>query len=114
VKNIRFSRNWNNKLNSSFFSTIRLAQPVNLRYYLDKEGHVFNVLLKNKVLGTARLISVREVRLSEIPDELLILDTGLPPEKAIEIINGFYKNITEADTFNILIFERLCFSCNTK
>jgi len=122
MKNIRFKKNWNNKLNCRFFSTIRKVLPANPRYYLDKEGTVFNILMNQKIIGSARLIVIKEVKLGEIPEEILMLDTGLPPEEAMDVLKGFYKNNgsepKDEDLYNILVFEALNIKkgllCSTK
>lgn len=106
MKTIKFSRNWNGKLNNRVFSTIRKDRD---GYYQSKEGDIFNVVHNNSVIFTARLVSARSMPFKDIPNELLTLDTGRTDFKeAMGIFQTFYgAGFNTADKFNILIFERL-------
>lgn len=83
MKTIKFSHNWNNKLDCDIFTTIRRFTEEKYLYYSQSLGECFNVVLtdldntdKELVYTKAKLVSVMEEDLREIPLGILILDTG--------------------------------------
>lgn len=87
VENLDFSYNWNNKLNCTAFSTIRLRN--NLKFYV---GAKVNVRLKGEDRGTATIVSVSHFTIDKINESIARLDTGYSAEKCGEIIRTMYKN----------------------
>lgn len=107
MKAIRFTKNWNGKLNQRIFTTIRKCKA-NEDYYGEKAGNVFSVLLAGFAPFNARLISAKRYRFEQIPDELLALDTGhTDPKAAIAVFESFYGAFPRTDQFYILLFERV-------
>lgn len=74
---IKFCHNWNNKLNCKYFSTIRKHTEQKHQYYQNKIGHVYNVVLNGRTISTAILVGVRTSQYSNLPRELITLDTGI-------------------------------------
>lgn len=82
-----FSYNWNNKLNGKAFTSIRLW---NENKY--EVGNVYEIRLGNAKKGSARLISMKRIRLNQINDHIALLDTGYMANECVEIIKTMYKN----------------------
>ena len=119
MNKIKFSHNWNMKLNNNIFTTIRKSTKEKEEYYDNQIGNEFEVVLvrdindirPDRTMGTAILIDVEEVRFSEIPLGLLYLDTGLTGfddiNKEYEVKKLFRKFGIEAMTkVLILTFKR--------
>ncbi len=88
MKTIRFSQNWNNKLNNTkAFTTIRLR---NNSYKL---GNVCNVELNGKSLGTAIVIKLIPCPIHQLPELLCFLDTGYNLQETQGIIKKIYRGI---------------------
>lgn len=107
MNTIQFSHNWNHKLNNQIFTTIRGIgkREDKVRCYEMKEGEIFLVLLKNKPMGRARLISVSVHQYSELPKSLLMVDTGITK---IDTINSVFEKfgVTENSSVIILTFKK--------
>lgn len=104
-KQIKFSHNWNNKLDDSIFTTIRSSTPEKLKCYKDLVGYGFDVLLKNKKYCYAELQEAEEFLFDEIPDGLIMMDTGMNLTDAQQLFSDF--GITYGDKAIILTFERI-------
>ena len=102
-KQIKFSHNWNNKLDNSIFTTIRSSNPDKLKYYKDLVGYGFDVLLKGKKYCYAELQEAEEFLFDEIPDGLIMMDTGMELEDAQQLFGNF--GVTYGDKVIILTFQ---------
>lgn len=80
LRQLRFNRNWNNKLNCEFFTTIRQVS-------FDKEERV-EVFLKNEPYCEAECIECKPARLGSLPPYLIVLDTGLYEDQARKTLNS--------------------------
>lgn len=91
IKHIKFSYNWNKKLDCKSFTTIRLH---NGRKY--QKGNLYRVFLKDstqwidKGLHECKGLVTR--RKTQINDWLAFLDTGYNAVKCQDIITKMYKN----------------------
>jgi len=100
---IKFSRNWNNKLNQEYFTTIRRLTPIKAEYYLDNLHKVFDVILNGKKYCEARLLCVESIKLGDIPYGLRAVDTGSESPRKV-----FYKfGIGSETDVIVLTFRRL-------
>lgn len=110
MRNIKFSANWNHKLNNSVFSTIRAVKD-NPDYYQSKEGSIFNVYLKDTLLYAARLLKVEVLKFKDIPHYVLMMDTGYNNyEDAVKLFHRFYGKETadiSEKPFYLLLFNRV-------
>jgi len=99
---IKFSHNWNNKLQQPIFTTIRRSKKEKIIYYKKNIQQTFDVVLNKKIIGKAILRDVLQHQLGNLNYELLILDTGsFTPYK---IVSRF--GIKELEDYCIvLIFE---------
>jgi len=83
---ITFIKNWNNKLDQKYFSTIRKFSKGKYFYYIERKGEVFDVILNGKKHCEAKLISVETKLLVDIPDALIMTDTGLSLKEGVELL----------------------------
>jgi hypothetical protein len=75
---INFSWNWNNKLNGTAFSTVRLKSPKYQKAALYKVVYQPSSKQPPVALGLARVVSLAEKHLHQITEGTAIMDTGLP------------------------------------
>ena len=87
---LRFSTNWNNKLNCEFFTAIRLKS----NSY--KPGDTLRVLLEqNGALRTicdASIIEVRPLRIFQLNDWMCMLDSGMNADRFKNELYNMYKD----------------------
>jgi len=85
MEEIKFSYNWNNKLNNNYFTTLRLSDRF-------KIGKKYPVFLKKKQIGTGEIMAKKYFLLKQINDYIAYLDTGYNATKCKEILRTMYKN----------------------
>lgn len=83
---IYFSHNWNNKLQCNSFTSLRLW---NEKKYV--EGREFDICLNGMSRGTARLVSVKRLKIEQINEYIARLDTGYPARECREMLRTMYK-----------------------
>ncbi len=83
---IKFSKNWNNKLNCQYFTTFRL---VSNKYQLNK---TYRIEFNDKYLGLATIRELRSTTLSKINDFISLLDACMEAPKFVNMIKNMYKN----------------------
>ena len=83
---ISFSFNWNNKLDNTAFSSIRLEIP---KYVV---GKIFKVMLREEDKGLAAVRHITRFKLKNLNDPMALLDTGYGKEETIKLIKTIYKN----------------------
>jgi len=110
MNTIRFSHNWNNKLNCKIFSTIRKSNAGKRKYYTNLIGEIFEITRDTGINPSndnyAILRDVKERRFSSIDNIILILDTGSKDiDEAKEIFKKF--RISGSDNVLILLFEKI-------
>ena len=81
---IKFSHNWNNKLDNDVFTTIRNFNQGKWEYYKDAMGSEFNVALNGVFHSKADLIEVQKYNYYDIDRHILVLDTGMTDPDQIE------------------------------
>lgn len=103
---IKFSTNWNGKLNNHYFTTIRLSNPRKYQVGKDYAIELRQVIQKHPV----QLISKKTFTLDKINDFIAYIDTGYPPDKAKEMLCNMYKHkVTDIDNtqFDMLLLKKL-------
>lgn len=109
MNEIKFIKNWNNKLDCTVFTTIRKYTPQKFDYYSNHINETFNVILgrgNDKSKCQAVLKRVNSDNLKRLPFILLWLDTGLTDtEKIQEVFKDF--SINPETKVIILTFERV-------
>ena len=84
-KELKFSRNWNGKLNTEFFTTVRLASNYWQQgeyYRIMHDGFCFRGLILKK----------SSLLLNDIPEYTAYLDAGMPVAKFKEMIYRMYQD----------------------
>ncbi len=85
---LKFSTNWNEKLFTDHFTTIRLYNP---RKY--SVGAKFDLYLKTIFMGEVEVIAHRQISVGKINDWIAYLDTGYDAAETQKILLTMYKNI---------------------
>jgi len=85
---IRFSYNWNKKLDNKAFTTIRLHNPK--KYIV---GNEYNIEINEQQKGVALLQDKRVLGISQLNDFICYLDTGYNKEQTINMLQRMYKSI---------------------
>jgi len=96
---VKFLKNWNNKLNNNYFLTVRLHTPSKKRYYTNQiiNFEKVNVLLgKNEELYCrAKLVYMDIDLFKNIPEWLSYVDSGLSKTEFYNLLEEFYKDKKE-------------------
>lgn len=105
MNTIKFSKDWNSKLQKNIFTTIRLCNYEKWNFYKSREGDEFTILLKNKNIGKAGLINVEYINFNQLPTGLICADTGFRKKEALKV----YKKFGIDDNSNVIVltFERV-------
>lgn len=104
MKNIRFSHNWNNKLDQTIFTTIRKYDFKKWNYYKAQENKEFEVWLNGRSHCKATLINADFDLLEKLPVGLICSDTGMEPEEAKKLFKKF--GIDKHYNVIVLTFKR--------
>jgi len=86
MQTLRFSFNWNNKLNCASFTTLRLSD----RFVV---GEKINIELKETLFGSGTVVGKKSLKLSEINDFIAYIDTGYGIEECQKILKRMYSKI---------------------
>lgn len=84
---ICFSNNWNGKLRTHFFTTIRLDNPV---YY--EVGSYYRIINGGNYAFDAKLHKVQKCLLHQLPEITCYLDTGYSKKETVELFEKMYKH----------------------
>lgn len=82
---INFSTNWNKKLYTDIFTTIRLSKN---KYRI---GRHYKVFLKNTYFGIVQIKEVKIFRATKLPNITAQLDTGYSKDETLGIIKRMYR-----------------------
>jgi uncharacterized protein YqfB (UPF0267 family) len=99
MEELKFSQNWNLKLNTENFTTIRIK---NKKYQI---GSLFNVTLRKKYLKTIEIVEIKEFKLDKLNNFMAFLDTGLNVVESQQLIANFYP---KQNVFNLDFYFILC------
>lgn len=90
MKKLGFSYNWNNKLDCSAFTTIRLSG----RFDIGDTVEVTETVKKQKVSrGLANCLGKKRFKLDDLNEFMAQLDTGYDVQECKNIIKRMYKNV---------------------
>ena len=105
MESIKFTTNWNKKLETDNFTTIRLRNP-----YKYKLGEVYEIQQKVKgqfvSIGKGRIIQLHQLKLDQFKEIPCYLDTGYSLAETKEIIKKMYPKIRawqQQDLYYMLI-----------
>jgi len=105
MNQIKFSHNWNNKLNNKIFTTIRKYNSEKEQYYMSLVTEFLEVILEGKYIGKAELLYVEKNIYKNIPYGFLYLDTGFTTCSQVdELFDKF--GIKPNDEVLILTFKK--------
>lgn len=100
MNRITFSYNWNKKLDSNYYTTLRLS---NVSY---QKGQLIEIVLKGKKIHTGKIIEMRLITIDQINEFIGGLDTGYGAEETKNIIKKMYPNKNWEETLLVLILIR--------
>jgi len=109
MESIKFSKNWNYKLFSKHFTTIRLWSKkfqVGQLYNMQVPIHGQEKHIEREI----ECVSVTPVRLHDIPEYVWYNDTGMNKDDSIKMVETMYKNFkvnVHTATFAIIVFRQL-------
>lgn len=83
---IKFSFNWNDKLNTRTFTTIRKHDHF-------EEGKIYSIFLKENYLFEAKIIVKKFILIESISTSRAYLETGYNRINTINIIKKMYPNV---------------------
>ena len=95
MQELRFSDNWNNKLDCNAFTTLRLSDRFNI-------GDKVNILLKNKPMGQGEIIGKKCFDIKDINDFIGYIDTGYDGAETKKILQRMYPLHLEIQEEQIL------------
>ena len=101
MRDIKFSYDWNQKLDGNYFTTIRLQNSDKYRV-----GIRHRVFLKNKEIGVAEIVDVKVIVLSNLNAFICGLDTGYSVEETKNILRKMYRN-ADREYFNLVLYRYL-------
>jgi len=106
---VKFSENWNNKLNNHSFSTIRLE---NHGKYIKNHVYiivVFDVKSKNFIeVGKAQLVASSSFTLGMLSDTMAFIDANMSAVKLKTMLSRMYSKKVDdvlSCRFNMLVFQ---------
>lgn len=102
TQHITFSTNWNNKLASKAYTTIRFPNPSKFAV-----GTLCAISLQSKFLHNARIIDIRSIRFDQINSYISYLDTGYSVDECKDIITKMYKGRVLPSTIFWLILLKV-------
>lgn len=104
METIKFSYNWNKKLETDNFTTIRLENP-----HKYKLGEVYNIIQHEKGInrdrGQGKIIELCKIKLHQLKEINCRLDTGYGMDATKDIIYKMYpgKDWSKQDLYYMLI-----------
>lgn len=101
MREIKFSYNWNNKLDCKAFTTLRLHNPN--KY---KKGEEYKVFLKEEELVPVVIAGIRVIPFKDINDYIARLDTGYSLEECRKIIKRMFKHVEDDTLFDFILLAR--------
>jgi hypothetical protein len=105
MKSISFSKNWNGKLDSQFYPTIR---PYKLKDV--KVGDIVEVLLNGKLYHQAKVLGIYEVKISNLNNLWTYIDAGVCKKQFIDIIKHIYKRDFSSDyVLSVYLLENIIY-----
>ena len=97
MKELKFSHNWNNKLENDCFTTIRLSKTYNINDNV-------RVAYKGIINRECTIIGKWIVKINQLSEYTCRLDTGYSKEDTIRLILAMYKHIGITDNDNICVY----------
>lgn len=101
MQTIKFSTNWNNKLNCTAFTTLRPANPG--KYAV---GDKYEIECPKKIASfTAEIMAITIVKLDTLNPFISYLDTGYSVDEVKEILHKMYKG--KVEKFYLILLKKV-------
>ena len=88
MKQIKFLKNWNKKLDCDYFTTIRLYDNLSVQEEVE-------ILLTGQVYRTGIVLKKSYFTIQNLPEMTAYLDAGLSKEELTKWMKQMYKNKVE-------------------
>jgi hypothetical protein len=85
---LRFSTNWNNKLNCQCFTTLRRSTRFEV-------GQLYRITLKGKVIGIGKVVAVSIFLANKLSEAMSYIDTGYSRAETLHILRQMYEGFDE-------------------
>ncbi|MDW8345325.1 MAG: hypothetical protein RML94_00105 [Bacteroidia bacterium] len=97
---ITFTKNWNQKLQCDYFTTIRR--------YPKKIGQTYNIYLQDTFLFEAVVIDCQPITLNQLTHKtyLCYLDTGMSPQDTVNLLQKMYPSNNDTMTLYVVLLKR--------
>lgn len=97
MNSIKFSQNWNNKLDCSYFTTIRIYTKEKWDYYYDlfDSKEEVAVLLKEKIKCVGKIVDIEIRLLKDISDFSVMVDAGVDRLTFEQLMESMYRKYPE-------------------
>lgn len=95
---LKFSYNWNHKLDCHAFTTIRIYNPD--KHYV---GQSVRLLLKDQEMGTGLIHGVNAFYLASLNPFMSYIDTGYSVEETASIIRRMYPKVNFSTTRMVML-----------
>lgn len=100
MKTIKFSQNWNRKLDNEIFTTIRKAG------YWIEHGDTVAIVLNDKVYKWAQCIGKNEIPFINICGSIIACDTGMIGAQALQLFESLGINtVSEKEPCCLLVLK---------
>ena len=97
MEQIKFTYNWNNKLDCNFFTTIRLQSK---KFEKNKN---FEIVLKNQVHCKVVIVDMWICKINDLKDFVCYLDTGYNNKETINMFKKMYSGVDFTQTNMVLL-----------
>ena len=97
MQTIKFSKNWNNKLDNDYFTTIRLYNKDKFDYYynlFEKKEDVM-ILLNDKEKCIVKIVDIEVRLIRDIPDWSVMVDVGADRMTFEKLMESMYSKQPE-------------------
>jgi hypothetical protein len=97
MKQIKFSQNWNNKLDCNYFTTIRLLSK---KYQI---GETYEIVENEVTKLNATALDVIAIKTDSLNDFICYLDTGYSKDETIAMFQKMYPKVDLKNTYLALV-----------
>lgn len=101
---VRFNANYNKKLYANYFTTIRKVDSFIM------VGGIYDIELKGKSVLLAQCIDIEIVKFHEIPQNLVMLDTGISYAESLDLFMKLGLKVTDFELkVKLILFKNNSF-----
>ena len=100
---IKFSYNWNNKLNNNYFTTIRIKSQ---KYAKGKHFLIEDITKKIESFET-ECVLILNYKGCDLPEIICCQDTGYCKDETIKILSKMYPSNFDQLIFSVILLKRI-------